>query len=260
VAIALVGQAGQAGNSAGSPLAITYSSTAHNTLILTGHLYDSNAGAFVAPTSVTDSTGGTNAWHISTSATQAALTVQTPPLCSITDPSDGGAAHFANFVAWCIGAAAVTSVTLAWEGGLSTWRRVALSEWSGIAQFDQSWAGGSTTGTESVTSGPFFLRVAGELILGDLDYGDGGTSSLPASWTGLTSGGGGNAYRLLTAVTGSYSPAWTNTASAGWAGAIAVFSPSVLYSGAQPEPASARLPGHQAQSQQVYQPGLINVN
>lgn len=225
--IALVGQAGIAGGNGTSPATINYASTGGNTLIVTGHLFDNNSGEFVAPTSITDTAG--NTWQVSVSSAQAALTVQDPPLCSITDPVDGGSAHVANFVAWCVGAAAVTSVTIAWEGGVSTWRRMNLSEFSGVAQFDNSWAGGSTSNSSSVTSGPVTVNVSGELVVGAFDFGGGGAMSPPSGWTQFTGAGsvGDNAY-IINPATGSLSPVWTDTVANPWAGALAVFSPVVL--------------------------------
>ena len=257
MAITLVGQAGVAGSQeAGSPVAVTYSSTAGHTLIVTCHFYDNNSGMFVAPTGVTDSAG--NYWHVSTTAAQAQFIAQTPPTASAADTTDGASAHGADFVAWCVGAAHVTSVTVAWTTGIQTYTRLALSEWSGIVQFDNSWAGGSATAASSVTA-TLNLSVTGELVIGSAVIAGSGTESLPASWTGLTSGGGGNAYRLMATV-GSYSPAWTSTIAGSWTGAAAVFSPQVLPTGARPQAVSVRLPQHQSQSQQVYQPGLIYVN
>lgn len=225
MAISLVGQTGQAGGVNNSPDIISYSSTGGNTLIITGHLFDNTNNAFVVPTSITDSAG--NFWRFSTNGgAQATLTAQTPPICSLTDPSDAVNAHQSNWVAWSVNAAAVTSVTLNWGGGVSTWRRYALSEWSGISYFDNSWAGGNSGGASSVISGPVMMNNVGELVVGVLDFGGGGTESLPPGWTALTGAGavGDNGYFLPGGV-GTYTPVWSNTISASWTGALAVFSP-----------------------------------
>lgn len=218
MAITFVGQAGIAGGGHTSPQTISYTSTKGNTLIMSAHLYNLNNGPAVPPVSITDTAG--NTWHVSTS------TAQTPPTESITDPTDGNNAYMCDFVAWCINAAAVTSVTLAWAGGVNTWTRVVVSEWSNIVQFDNSWAGGSSTSNSSVVTGPVQLNVPGELVIGACDIAGAGTESLPTGWTNLTaSGGTDNGYYLPGATTGSYSPVWNSTLAGSWAGTVAVFSP-----------------------------------
>src|SRR3974390_643205 len=171
MAISLAGQTGITGGNGTSPATLTYSSTAGNTLILAGHLYDNNNGQYVAPVSITDSTGGTNVWQVSVNAANTALTAQTPPLCSLADPTDGGTAHMSDWVAWCVNAAHVTSVTVAWAGGVSTLERLTLSEWSGIAQFDNSWASGTTVTPGNTITGSLQLNTTGELVIAAVDVG-----------------------------------------------------------------------------------------
>ena len=242
MAIALVGQSDIAPGGAGtSPLVASYTSAAGNTLIITGHLYDFNTGDFVAPTGITDTAG--NTWQISTSSAQVPVTIQTPPLCSIADPSDGGSAHMANWVAWCVNAAAITSVTVSWEGGISTWTRLSISEWSGIVQFSNSWAGGSTsTASSSVTTGPVNLPATGMLVVGALDFGGVGTETLPSGWTPFGSQPNLGYYLPPSSVGTSYSPVFTNTVTASWVAALAVFSPVALSSNTGTQAVRSKLP------------------
>jgi len=230
VTIALVGQAGIAGTSAVSPAVISRTTAAGNGLILLGHLYDLNGGAFVAPTGITDTaTNPANQWQVSGNAAQSVLITPSgsgavPPTASLTDPSDGGTAHMADFVGWTLWPKDITSATLAFEGGLSTFRRLALTEWAGLGAFDNSWAGGSTSTATSV-SAAVTVPGPGCLVIGAIDFGGGGTASLPAGWTQLTSGGGQLGF-IINPPVGAYAPAFTTTVAASWAGAVAVFTPS----------------------------------
>ena len=226
MAIALVGQAGANGASGGSPLTITYSSTGGNTLIITGHLYDLGNNVFVAPTSITDTAG--NTWQVSANSSNTALTAQNPPTASLADPDDGGTSHQSDWVAWCVGAAHVTSVTVAWAGGQTTFQRIALAEYSGIVQFDNSWAGGSATaGASGSVSASLTVNVTGELAVGAVDFGGAGSSSIPTGWTQFSSSGGQCAYLIGPAV-GAFSPTWTDTVAGSYTGAAALFSPVAL--------------------------------
>jgi hypothetical protein len=230
VTIALAGQANIAGASGASPGVLTRTTTANNTLVVAGHLYDNNTGHFVAPTGITDTAG--NLWQVSTNAAQSVLITPSgagviPPTASLTDPPDGASAHVANFVAWCVKAKAVTSVSVAFAGGVSTFQRLALGEFSDVGAFDNSWAGGSTTTTTSVTSGPVNLPGPGCLVVGALDLNTGGTQTNPASWVKFTSQAG-QAYFLAGATAGPYSPVWTYSVAGSWAGAVAVFTPTSL--------------------------------
>lgn len=225
-----LGEAGVGGGgSSASPAVISYTSQGGNLLVVTGHLYDNNSGAFVAPTSITDSTAGTNVWHVSTNAAQTALTAQNPPLCSTTDPTDGASAHFADFVAWSFTTAAVTSVTIAWEGGVSTFQRLTVSEFPGAAAYSSSWAGGSTTASSSVTSGPVTVPAAGCLAVGALDIAA-AVESLPSGWSAFTTQGTANDQGfVVNPATGPLSPVWTGTTAGTWGGGLAVFTPAAAF-------------------------------
>jgi hypothetical protein len=217
--IVLVGQTGVAGVSTGSPATITRTTVAGNTLIIAGHLYDLDNGAFVAPTSITDTAG--NKWYVSVNAAQSSLTAQNPPLSSTIDPADGASAHVADFVAWSVKAASVTSVTINWEGGVTTFQRIALTEWSGIDHYVTSWAGGSTSSVPTLTGGPLGIPDTGCLVIGTVDFNNTSQTN-PSGYIIFTSSGGNVGY-VLPAPVGTYSPLFTGTASSNCNGALAVF-------------------------------------
>jgi hypothetical protein len=213
MAIALAGQAGLAGVSHASPETITYASTAGNTLIVAGVFF--NASATNYPTSITDTAG--NTWQVSTTS------AQTPPTAQ---NNVSGTGLLTAFIAWCVGAAAVTSVTIARQDSGSVFWRVALSEWSGIVQFDNSWSGIATTPVSPWTMGPVQLNTSGELVIGAIDI-NAGTPGVPTGWTAFTSSGSAFCAYDLPGTTGSFSPQWRTSANTAeqWAGALAVFSP-----------------------------------
>lgn len=216
MAIAFVGQAGIGGASLTSPQTVTYSSTAGNTLVVTGHFFNSSSGSDF-PVSVTDTAG--NIWQVSTG------NAQNPP----TQQQSSGASVETNFIAWCVGAAAVTSVTVARQDTGSNWWRLAVSEWSGVVRFDNSWAGTAASST-TFTMGPVNLSTSGELVIGVADGPVGsGSLTIPTSWTTFTSQGANDSgYYLAGSTTGSYSPVWTTSVADLWAGTLAVFSPAGL--------------------------------
>ena len=208
MAIALVGQAGLAGSSVGSPQTITYSSTAGNTLIIAGHIFSGSAQPVTA--NITDTAG--NAWQFSTSASQ------NPPLAQ----NSKSGAFLLNFAAWAIAAAHVTSVTITVTNA-AFWR-LAVTEFSGVAAFAGSAATTAASGT-TLTSTAVTVPVPGALAIGAGSC-NSGTEGVPSGWTQLTSYGSvGEAGFLVGPAAGSYAPAWTTTVSDIWAAAFAVFTP-----------------------------------
>ena len=209
--ITLIGQAGIAGAFHTSPQVITYSSATTDTLIITGH-FANFAGAPDFPVSITDT--ASNTWRVSTS------NAQNPPTQQISEAGQFGT----DFVAWCVNAAGVTSVTVARQDsdGANSWWRIALSEWSGITQFSNSWAGTGASST-SFTSGPVTLDNGSELVVGAADSFS-GAQTIPSGWTGFTSMGDADNGYYLPGTTGSYSPVWATTVADVWTGALAVFS------------------------------------
>lgn len=211
MAITLVGQTGVDGQSEASPgPSIAYSSAGGtNTLILTGLVY-AGSTAINGITAVTDSAD--NTWHFSTSNTN------NPP--SAAEGTSGN--WICTFVAWCIGAAAVTSVSVHDGTGHSDFWRLALSEWSGIASAD---TGAAATGTGSSPGVSLTLANAGDLVVGTANTASGSLNSQPAGWTQFTGSGGAYCAWDLPGSAGSISPAWTLGGSADWAAAIMAFSP-----------------------------------
>jgi hypothetical protein len=216
--IAYVGQAGIGGANLASPQAIAYTSSAGNALIVTGYFYDS-AGTTCLPASIGDSSG-TNVWHVSTS------NAASPPT---QDISESGQAWCA-FVAWCLSAAPVTSVTIArsdsGQPAADQWWRVAISEWSGIHAADSANAG---TGPSSETFALPSVTLAntGDLIVAAIASPTAGSITVPAGWTTFTSQGANVAGYVMPGTTGPFTANWTAGAADIWAGAVASFKPPV---------------------------------
>ena len=217
MAITLVGQAGIAGMLLASPQAISYSSTGENLLVVAGYFNNNSNGASDFPASVTDSTGGVNTWNLSTS------NAQTPP----TYQNSSGNNINSAFVAWSFTTQAVTSVTIArqdsGEPSTDQWWRVTVAEFSGAAQFGNSWAGLAAGGT-TFTLGPVSIGVTGELVVAAC-IDNSGTLTVPAGWTAFAGSGASVTGYIINPATGSYSPQWSSDTSDFWTGAIAVFSP-----------------------------------
>ena len=216
--IKLVGQASQAGGNVTGALTFTYSSTAGNSLIIAGHLFDNGGNYSVLPTGVSDSAG--NVWKISTS------NAQSPP----TQQDTVSPNHQCNFIAWATPenqpggiVKAVTSVTLTNAGQANgPWNRVSLSEWANIGQFDNSWAGGTTSSVTSANLGPVTVSTSGELVIGTLDAFN--QTPTTTGWTLFSAAGGDILGYQLNPAIGSFSSAQTFT-STWWDGTLAVFSP-----------------------------------
>jgi hypothetical protein len=209
--ITLVGQAGVGGQTTTSPQTITYSSAAGNTLIAVCYLFNNSTGA-AGLTSVTDSAG--NTWQFSTA------TSSNPPFQQAATNS-----VLCATVAWCIGAAAVTSITVTRSdpAGTMFWR-VAVAEYAGILALDT--AGGNTTGTASAASVSTTLTLAsaGDLVVCAGGFVNGNITAPPA--LAPLPAGGNDCAGGFPAAAGSYTATWTTSSSSPGALAAAAFLPS----------------------------------
>lgn len=229
MAISLVGQGSAAGLSQTGPLTITYSGTSGNLLAVVAHLYN-NANASVTsmlPTSVTDSTAGSNTWHVSTTDTSG--TTNVPP--SANSNAYIGSHCMTNFIAYSFLSASVTSVTSNVTNQASTlfWRYT-VAEFSGVSAFDNSWAGTVSNPAAlqtSFTSGTVTINSAGSLVLGSVDWdASSGTPTCQSGMTAFTAASNGNLAYTINPATGSFSQSNTATVAGGWAGGMAVFTPA----------------------------------
>lgn len=165
MAIAYVGDKGNAATT--TALSISYSSTGGNTLIVAGTWYDS-LGVTTGITSITDSAG--NTWHYSTS-----------------DASNPPAQHnvvsgqiIGTFIGWCIGASAVTTVTVTLPN--SVFVHFDVSEWSGINNEDTGGTTGSITGgTGTIPGASLTCAGTGELLIGSTNSVNASTVSQPSN-------------------------------------------------------------------------------
>jgi beta-glucanase (GH16 family) len=150
--------------------------TAGNTLTLAGSFYVSTEDP-AGIVSVTDS--ASNTWTYATSDSQ------NPPSAHSSDGSEGG---FVSFVAYCLDAASVTSITLTMPNpGGSPFYFVSAdaSEWSGITGLDTAVAGAGTAAASSPAA--ITLSDVGELVIGSMDHLSGTVTSTPAGATELSS-------------------------------------------------------------------------
>lgn len=227
--VALVGQAGVAGSNSAGPMPVTYAGTAGNLLAVIGHTFNLSAGNAhtVYPTSITDSAGAANTWHLST--TDTAGTTTGPPTEGVSGADAGGVANDAqtDFIAWSFLTQSVTQVTLNAQNQASAlWWRFTVAEFSGVGAFDNSWAA-KLTNASALTGGPVNIPVAGCLVLAAIDW-DGavGAENGPgAPWVTFAAAAGGDLSYLIGPATGSLSAAWGAGGPGMWNGAMAVFTP-----------------------------------
>lgn len=205
----LVGQAGIAGVSHPSPQTITYTSTAGNTLIIVAHIFNGTP-ASTLPVTITDT--ASNTWQFSTSSTAGNPAV--PP------SEENAAGNAADWVAYVIHAAAVTSVTVTAGGSANFWR-IALTEWSGISGFSNSFAAQGAASL-SFAQGPVQLVSPGALLVGAASSGS-GTPALPSGWTQFTASGGAVGYLIPNGTGGGFSATWSTSSSSAWEGVMAAF-------------------------------------
>lgn len=195
--ITLVGQAGTGGGS-GTPFptpgpTISYNSVTGNTLVVTGQFEATQA--ITGITSVSDSAG--NTWQFSTTNNQ------DPP--SVTTSAAG--TYFCSFVGWCVGASAVTSVSLTGNVGNTSGWLVSLSEWNSVSSPD---TGVALTGTNANPQATTTLTFPGDLIVGCLDSSSKVPSALPSGWTGFRDVGSPRVFAgyTVTNASGFYTAQW----------------------------------------------------
>jgi hypothetical protein len=213
VSISLVGQAGfeWPGSGTGTQT-VTYASAGGHALILSIGFDTADAAPAGVLASVTDS--ASNTWHYSTGA------ASNPPYATVNVPSK---TTFVNsFIAWCIGASAITSVTMTLAATGFTfphWQGV-LSEWSGIVSAGTGAQAADGATTSNVTSPPVSLAHASDLVVAHADNVSGWTST-----TGTTfSHDVPNACYSLPGAAGPFSFTWVNHGT-GAAVAVMSFSP-----------------------------------
>jgi hypothetical protein len=144
---------------------ISYTSQAGSTLVLAGYIKATASGGLSTSsglTSITDSTAGANTWIFSSKNSQF------PPSVYL-----GNSNGYVVFIAWCINAQPVTSVTLTDSTGHADTWEVALGEWSNLAWPDYGIAalGYGTSGINMATvqcSTPQDMVVAVEANNGDI--------------------------------------------------------------------------------------------
>lgn len=170
MSIAYVNDAHAAGTSTvHSP---TYSSTAGNTLIITGDIFDASLSG-VTISSITDTAG--NTWHFSTSNSTK------PPYA---DEAPAGET-LVTFIAWTINAKAITSVSVTLSA--NCFANIDISEWSGIGYADVgaiSHVSSGATGT-TIPSGSLTCSTTGELVIGCMDSSGAAAVTAPAGTTKL---------------------------------------------------------------------------
>ena len=174
-----------------------------NTLIVTG------CTLFTTLTSITDSAG--NTWQYSTSASQ-------------NPPWQFFSSDVATFVAWCINANPVTSVTIT-SNGASAYSSLSVSEWSGIGSEDTGVGNAVTSAANGNPVSPTItLAGTGELIVGAANADGNGIGTVP-SGTNADSVGSNLAYAL--SQSGSVQWTWGGrTPAQGTATALAAFLPA----------------------------------
>lgn len=207
--IAYVGEAGMSGFNSAQTSVVTYASSG-GTLIFDGLFYNgSNTPCLL--TDITDTAG--NTWHFSN------VVSQNPPQ---SEEYDGSSQYITTFVAWCIAAAPVTSVTIKRSDAGSNWWRATLAEFSDIGSLHSAASNSAASGTAPSAT----IQVSsGDLVIGAADALS-STPGLPSGWTPFTSSGSiCNGY-ILGAPAGSYTPTWGLSSSGQWTAAVASFSPA----------------------------------
>jgi len=197
MAIAHVGDINTDGTVASPGPTLTYSSTGGNTLVAAGVVFTGTTSV-TGITSVTDSAG--NTWTVATANSQ------NPPSVRGTD----GTNFYVVFIAYVLGASAVTSVTVSDGTGHSDFWNVQVSEWSGVNSAEQASAASGTGANPSLT---WTIGNAGDLVIAYMDS-SAGSPSFPANLTHYGSNPGNifGGYAFPGA-TGSFSAAWTMASS-----------------------------------------------
>ena len=203
-----VGGAFADGNFAAPGPTITYTSAEHNTLILSGTVYTGTT-VITGITSIADSAG--NHWTYSTS------NLQSPP----SHVNSSGGNYYCAFIAWCIGAAPITQVTVTDGTGATNFWEVVLTEWTGIGA---PGAGGAAGGTAINPATPNIVRYhPDDLVFGVIYSIAGLTGAAPAGATELV-GGFFNNVASISGTVGPYGFTWPSSGTADYAAAIMPFS------------------------------------
>jgi hypothetical protein len=185
-----VGSAVAVGVEASPGPTVTYSSTAGSTLIAAGSVVPASWGSFTGfgLNSVTDTAG--NVWQFSLAPSQ--------------DPPAGyavGGLKYATFVAWCVNAAAVTSVSFAnVTGGSDTWNLV-LAEFGNVA--GPGWGATAAAANSPGVATPktsVHVSTPDDLVVGVVFSHNGAMTAEPSNATAFT-GVTGIAYATGPAVT-----------------------------------------------------------
>lgn len=210
MAISFVGSVQYDGNHASPGPTLTYTSTGGNTLVLCGIVY-AGTTSLNGISSITDS--ASNTWQYSTS------NHQNPPSQQGTD----GTNFYISFVAWSIGASAVTTVTVNDGTGNSDFWNVGLSEWSGVNSADTG-AANSGTGT-TFASTAITLGNSGDVVIGVCDTSAGNITGAPVGSTKFFTGDNVNVYELP-GTTGSFTYTWPSSGTGDYAIAVMALSPA----------------------------------
>lgn len=177
-------------------LVTSITSTGGNTLVITGHWFNPNPHTGIL--GISDSAG--NTWQFTSQADS-----NNPPSAHATSPFCFGA-----FVAWCINASAVTSVTVTLPGVFGSGEiRQAVSEWSGVTAADAGIAGTVTVpGGGNTTPGSLVLAGTGEMIAGAMRTSNAAPAAVPSGMSQFASEG--DVYSAWgTGFSGTFTAPWT---------------------------------------------------
>jgi hypothetical protein len=218
VAIALVVDAGLAGDAAAAPgPTASIAAETGEAVIISGLVFSTSAS--LAITGITDNAGG-NTWVFSTA------NAQSPPSQQYHAPSSGG--YVVVFVGWCLSLVNdITSVSISDSSGDTDFWRVSVSSWTGIVAVD-SGAGRVQSSTAS-PSETVSLFNSGDLVIGVSNDDTQSYTGTPAGFVSFVGAGSvPNIGAVTPDVTGSYTATWT-LASADIAGTVLqAFSPVLV--------------------------------
>jgi hypothetical protein len=180
-----------------------YNSTAGNTLIAIFYIYYTGNSFPSSFGNVEDSAG--NTWTFSTTASQ------NPPAAVMDSPSEAGG-WFGPAIAWCINAAAVTTISLLPNTDIGVnayFQRGIIMEFSGIGSADN---GAAATGNQAddISAPAITLGNSGDLVVGFIGCAETNPTALPNGWTSIDDNFCGYG---LPGVSGSYVPTWTASSS-----------------------------------------------
>ena len=233
----LVQQSGHVGSAENesSPVSATFpgTTTTGNALLCIGLMFNQ---AGVALTSITDdSSGEVNTWTFSTTPGN-----QNPPFVQQTD---GSAHQIALFAGWCLNAAPVNNVTVAFNAGdpVASFTRWAIGELSGVFSADSAAsASGDSTPPYRTT---LALTDSGDFVAAAADDFNQAIVA-PAGFDAFTATGQSISF-ALPGTTGSFNVDYSSGnpgATDFWATVSVAFSPHVSGPAIQVSPSSATVP------------------